>query len=103
MATVDGHSPDFDTHNLFYLAVMGLISSVERFDDLLAQQGPTRDAPPAADPRAVQDDPVLCFVLGLIALRDDARRHLAAARRPAPPATAPRSNDERLTLRELLR
>lgn len=101
MATVDRHHPDFDAHNLFVLAVTGLVSWANRFDELVTE--PAADGPvPSLDPRALVDDPVLCVALGLVALRENLRGHLATIPDASPCTVDPSSSQPR-TLRGLLR
>ena len=84
MRLVDERRAVFDDHNLFRLAVLGLVSASRRLDRLLAAHGHSPDGPASLVPEAVEDDPLLCAVLGLIAFRDRVLLHLGSALRGSP-------------------
>ncbi|MEW6268247.1 MAG: hypothetical protein AB1689_02985, partial [Thermodesulfobacteriota bacterium] len=85
MTTIGERRPDFDQHNLFFIALLGLVRAGERLDGLLERFGASPLGPVQLPADAIARDPFLCCVLGLVSLRDGVRRHLAgaAAVRPA--------------------
>lgn len=105
MATVDERRADFEEQNFFFLAVLGLVSASRRLEHLLAAHGCSPGGSVSLVPDSVEDDPLLCAVLGVIALRDRVLLHLGSALCGAPVAR-PRSAREPRPLRtprELLR
>lgn len=73
---------EFDRRNLLLQLTLGMLSASQRLDALLdryapagSQREPTRDDP---------QDPLLCFVLGLVSFRNSLHEELEIA---APPET----------------
>jgi hypothetical protein len=91
---LDERPDEFDTRNLFFGGLLGLLSALDRLDTILTAE-PSEGAP------VPEDDPVLMCALGLVAFRLRLRQHLQKLEHPdeAPPAPkAPRP-----PLRDLLR
>jgi hypothetical protein len=104
MSDPTARRPDFDAQNLFFLAVLGLLSGSSRVRGLLERHGRPIGGAPAVAPAAVDGDPVLALVLGVVALRERLLGHVSAGL-TMPTAGADEPADERplAGLRALLR
>ena len=75
---IDRQEPAFDERNLFFLALLGLVSSSRRVDRWFARAPGERPTAAVTDVD-VERDPVLSALLGLVSLGGTVRRHLRRA------------------------
>lgn len=83
MSILDQRPDAFEERNLFYWAVLGLVSATGALDGLLDRHGRGDGAPPDLG------DPDLLAVLGAVSLS----QRIRAALPPAGPARAPDADD----------
>jgi hypothetical protein len=105
MPIVDDRRADFEDQNLFFLATLGLVSASRRLERLLAAHGRSPGGAVSLAPDAVENDPLLCAVLGAIALRDRVLFHVGSALGGSPVRRLRRAREAgpRRTPGELLR
>lgn len=78
MSDLTARRPEFHGQNLFFLALLGLLSGSSRVRELLERHGRPTGAAPVVAP-ALTDDPVLAVVLGVVALRERVLGHVSTA------------------------
>lgn len=107
MNELTARRPAFHGQNLFFLAVLGLLSGSSRVRGLLERHGRGRGGPAAVAPPPSEIDPVLAFTLGVVALRERLLAHVSAGlatASPRPPVDGTGAVDGTTTrLRTLLR
>ncbi|WP_437960345.1 hypothetical protein WME76_12335 [Sorangium sp. So ce119] len=91
---LDERPDEFQDRNLFFQAILGLVSLCRRLDVALD--------PVSTDEPAPADEPFLLFMLGLVAFRQRAMRSLETAG-PDPSRPPAQCAAESVSLHELLR
>lgn len=90
MTPIAERVPVFDDHNLFFAALLGVASLARRCEDVVARHG-TAAARTRLSAATVQEDPLLCCVLGAIALARSVQSAIDAAAADRRPASAARA------------
>lgn len=100
MSELAGRRPEFHSHNLFFLAMLGLLSASGQINTVLARHGGTSDRLLPID---LDNDPLLAAALGIVAMRERLLRHVAAALTPPTGPTPGQHGATTPGLRTLLR
>ena len=107
MSELTARRPAFDGQNLFFMAVLGLLSGSSRVRGLLERHGRASRGTAAVAPPTSGIDPVLASALGVVALRERLLAHVSTgltttSRRP-PVAETGAAGATATQLRTLLR
>ena len=104
MSDLTARRPAFDGQNLFFLAVLGLLSGSSRVRSVLERHGRPPGNAPAPALSTIDPDPALALALGVVALRERLLAHVSAGLGSTPRAAAGAASDaSSIGLRTLLR